>query len=267
MTTTPVAGVLNVALLPLNIRWAEKQSNLDDVATSLTVLPASTDLLVLPELFSTGYCDDPQLMRDMAEPVDGPTMSLVRTWAARYNIAVAGSYLALEGDGIYNRGFFVEPSGDTTYYDKKHLFSLSSESSIFRAGTTHIPVVRFRGWNIAMIICYDLRFPVWCRSRNYRYDLLLVPANWPQSRGYAFEHLLIARAIENQCAVAGCDRGGSDQYGDYDGLSQIFDGRGMPVGELNGPFVYAALRRDKLESYRRHFPISRDSDEFEIVGG
>lgn len=261
----PPTATLNVALLPLPIRLADKCANLDAVEESLSRLPSGTDVLVLPELFTTGYIDNSRQMRDMAEPADGDTIVRVREWAASHSMAVAGSFLALDGGALYNRGFFVEPSGDTTFYDKKHLFSLSAESSILSPGTKEIPVIRFRGWNISMIICYDLRFPVWCRSRNYRYDLLLVPANWPQSRGYAFEHLLIARAIENQSAVAGCDRGGSDQYGDYDGLSQIFDGRGMPVGCQSGPFVYASLRRDKLESYREHFPVNRDADDFEIV--
>lgn len=265
MTDISPTVTLNVALLPLAIRLTDRCANLDAVEESLRSLPAGTDVLVLPELFSTGYIEDPQLMRDMAETSDGPAMKRVRQWASAYNMAVAGSFLALDGGALYNRGFFVEPSGDTTFYDKKHLFSLSAEGSIMSPGTEAIPVIRFRGWNISMIICYDLRFPVWCRSRDYSYDLLLVPANWPQSRGYAFEHLLIARAIENQCAVAGCDRGGSDQYGDYDGLSQIFDSRGMPAGTMSGPFVFAQLRRDKLESYRRHFPVSRDADDFEIM--
>lgn len=260
------AGNLTVTLLPLPIVWADKEANFEAVGTALAELPPGTDLLVLPELFSTGYTDDPQLMRDLAERNTGDTIDRVKAWAAKYNIAVAGSFLASTPPGIYNRGFFIEPSGDETYYDKKHLFSLSAESKVFRPGVRPVPVVRFRGWNIAMIVCYDLRFPVWCRSRNYQYDLLLVPANWPQSRGYAFEHLLIARAIENQCAVAGCDRGGSDQYGCYDGLTQIYDGRGYPVGTQCGPFVTATLRSDRLISYREHFPVGRDADDFNIVG-
>lgn len=266
MTDKLPSATLNVALLPLPIKWADKQANFDAVETSMEHLLAGTDVLVLPELFSTGYVDDPLLMRDMAEQTDGETMAKIRQWAAAHSVAVGGSFLAMEDGRLYNRGFFVEPSGETTFYDKRHLFSLSAESRILTPGNDNVPVIRFRGWNIAMVICYDLRFPVWCRSRNCLFDLLLVPANWPQSRGYAFEHLLIARAIENQCAVAGCDRGGSDQYGDYDGLSQIFDGRGMPVGVQSGPFVFASLRRDKLESYREHFPVSRDADDFEIVG-
>ena len=130
-----------------------------------------------------------------------------------------------------------------------------------------LPVVRFRGWNIALIVCYDLRFPAWCRNRMGAYDLLLVPANWPQSRAYAWQHLLIARAIENQCCVVGANRAGEDSYGVYDGLTYIFDGRGRPVGLIPDecPFVVADLDRAEQEEFRKKFPAMRDADDFRIL--
>lgn len=262
---TDVDKDLRVAALPLAIEWAAKGVNLAAVEAAFRQLPDSTDVVVLPELFSTGYADDEALMRELAERNTGETMDFVKRLAADYNVAIAGSYLASTPPHIYNRAFFIEPSGEETFYDKRHLFSLSSEARIFRRGTDALPVVRFRGWNIAMVVCYDLRFPVWCRARRGHYDLLVVPANWPAARGYAWEHLLIARAIENQSCVVGADRGGSDVYGNYEGLTRIYDGRGMSVGISYGPFIVSDLSKKKLLDYRRNFPATDDADDFTIV--
>lgn len=255
---------LRVAALPMPIVWADKETNISFVERALTQLPPGTDIVVLPELFSTGYADDFELIADLAERNTGPTVDIIKKWAARYGVAIAGSFIASTPPYLYNRGFFIEPSGEETYYDKRHLFSMGNEGKIFRAGDAPMKIVRFRGWNIALIICYDLRFPVWSRSRNNNYDLLLVTASWPKSRGYAFEHLLIARAIENQCAVVGCDRGGSDLFGEYDGLTQIYDSRGIPVGVGASPFVVADLSLAKIQSYREAFPVYKDADDFRI---
>lgn len=256
---------IRIAALPLDIEWGEKKINCDAVARACGSLPAGTDILVLPELFSTGYADDYDAMNELAEAVNGPTMTFIRELARRHSMAIAGSFLASEDGKLYNRGFFVEPNGDTAFYDKRHLFSVSAEARILTAGEERMPVVRFRGWNVSMIICYDLRFPVWCRCHRNEYDILLVPANWPQARGYAFTHLAIARAIENQCCVVAADRGGSDVYGTYDGLTQIFDGRGMPAGNQSGPFVVADLSRKKQDDYRAGFPAANDADDFRFL--
>ena len=256
---------LRVAALPMPIVWADKDANMHTVERALEQLPPGTDVVVLPELFSTGFADDFELMADLAERNTGTTVDTIRVWAARYGVAIAGSFVAATPPHLYNRGFFIEPSGEETFYDKRHLFSVGSEGKIFRPGTTPVPVVRFRGWNIALVICYDLRFPVWCRSVDNNYDLLLVTASWPQSRGYAFEHLLVARAIENQSAVVGCDRGGADEFGKYDGLTQIYDCFGKPVGEIASPFVMANLSLSKIRNYRESFPVSNDADPFQII--
>ncbi len=256
-----------IALLPLDIKWADKEANIAAVTEAMKNLPEGTDLVVLPELFSTGYTDDPELMKDLAERNTGATIDCIKALASQYSVAIAGSYLASTPPKVYNRAFFIEPSGEETFYDKRHLFSLSREAQIFAPGTDPLPVVRFRGWNIAMIVCYDLRFPVWCRCRANSYDLLLVVANWPNSRGYAFEHLLIARAIENQCCVAGANRGGADAYGDYSGLSFVFDSRGYPAARAEGPFIVADLSRESQATFRRNFPVAADADDFQILEG
>ncbi len=257
---------LRVAALPLAIEWADKEANIAAVEKALEKLPAGTDVIVLPELFSTGYSDDPDVLAALAERNTGATVDKIKEWAARTGAAIAGSYLASTHPKIYNRGFFIEPSGEETFYDKRHLFSLSKEAQLFAPGDERPRIVRFRGWNISLIVCYDLRFPVWCRCRQGEYDLLLVTANWPKARGYAWEHLLIARAIENQCCVVGANRGGSDVYGDYAGLTYIFDGRGMAVGVQppDCPFIVADLDGERQESYRRNFPVLNDADDFLI---
>lgn len=257
---------LRVAALPLAIEWADKDANIAAVEKALEKLPAGTDVIVLPELFSTGYSDDPDVLAALAERNTGATVDKIKEWAARTGAAIAGSYLASTHPKIYNRGFFIEPSGEETFYDKRHLFSLSKEAQLFAPGDERPRIVRFRGWNISLIVCYDLRFPVWCRCRQGEYDLLLVTANWPKARGYAWEHLLIARAIENQCCVVGANRGGSDVYGDYAGLTYIFDGRGMAVGVQppDSPFIVADLDGERQESYRRNFPVLNAADDFLI---
>lgn len=256
--------ILRVASLPLDIQWAEKEANLEAVRNAMMSLPEGTDIVVLPELFSTGYNPDTDTLTELAERNSGPTIDFLKSLAAEYSVAIAGSYLAFTPPHLYNRGFFIEPNGDETFYDKRHLFSIGSEAEIFAPGTDRMPIVRFRGWNVSMIICYDLRFPVWSRCRNADYDILLVPSSWPQARGYAFTHLAIARAIENQCSVVAADRGGSDNFGKYDGLTQIFDYRGKAVGTQVGPFIVADLSRKKQDHYRHTFPAFNDADEFTL---
>lgn len=261
-----ISANLRIAVLPLASMPGDIEANLCAVEKALDLLPPGTDMVVLPELFSTGYIDDAEKARALAQRNTGNTIDRIKAWAARTGAAFAGSYLAVTHPKLYNRAFFIEPSGEETFYDKAHLFSLSREAAIFAPGTSRPPRVRFRGWNIAVYVCYDLRFPVWCRNDGTGYDLLVFPANWPQARAYAWEHLLIARAIENQSYVVGANRGGSDAYGDYDGLSYIFDSRGMAVGvqPAGSPFVVADLNGEQLQRYRSGFPVLGDADSFTL---
>ena len=261
---------LKVASVALDIVWTDIEENLFATENIIHRLDKDVDLLVLPELFTTGFISSASLLIKFAEPEDsGDSLTLrkVKEWAAKYNMAIAGSYLSVSSDGrFHNRGFLVEPSGETTFYIKKHLFSLSSEAENFAAGTDTIPVIRFRGWNIALAICYDLRFPAWLRNRGAMYDVLILPANWPARRAYAWEHLLIARAIENQAYVVGANRSGSDDSGPYgDNKSFILNYVGKSIGEVcahHKNVLTATLDRDRLLAYRSSFPALNDADNF-----
>lgn len=263
-----MATKLKIAAIPLKIAWADRDENLNIVENSLRQLSRDTDIVVLPELFSSGFIQDPDVMTSIAEPTSGETMTRIAQLAAQYGVAIAGTFLCKVGNKIYNRGFFVEPNGEETFYDKRHLFSLSSERDSFTAGASLPESVRFRGWNIAMVVCYDLRFPAWCRNRKTgsMYDVMLVPANWPTSRGLAWRSLLSARAIENQAIYVGANRGGSDDYGEYDDSTFIYD----PIGEMistvdeSSGIVYATVDKEDLDHLREKLPFANDADDIVI---
>lgn len=260
-------NTLKIAIIPLDITYGDKTANLEAVERILSDVERDTDIVVLPELFSTAFIPDADTVRAIAEPADGPTIRRVHQWAKSRNCAIAGSYYGNDADGrCFNRGFFIEPSGDEMFYDKRHLFSLSKEARYLTHGASRPPMARFRGWNIAMIICYDLRFPVWSRNGKPAYDIMLVPANWPTARGYAWTQLLFARAIENQSYYVGADRSGTDDFGSYDGLSTIVDFMGAPVGRTDPAtgIVYATADRQALERARRRMPAADDADRFSV---
>jgi predicted amidohydrolase len=255
---------LTVAAVSLNIAWSDRSENLIRVHSLLGTIDSSTDLVVLPELFSTGFIQDAPALEQLAETTDDMTISAVKMWAREFNVAIAGSFLCRQADSYYNRGFIIEPNGEATFYDKRHLFSLSSECTVYESGCEIPPVVRFRGWNISLVICYDLRFPVWCRNDAQRYDVMLVPANWPTARQYAWRQLLIARGIENQAYYVGVNRSGEDDYGNYDNTSLIVDAMGKPMAESKSreDIIYAHLDRDTLNRQRTKLPFGKDADAF-----
>lgn len=264
-------GPLSVAAVELDVVRADKKANLQAAAEAIGSLGEEIDVAVLPEMFSTGYLLDAALARQLAEPSDGPTVEWAARLAARCNCAVSGTFIALDYDGrLFNRAFFTEPSGETAYYDKHHLFAPGGEDRVYTPGRTLSPIVRFRGWNIAMAVCYDLRFPAWLRNVGGGYDLMLVAANWPDAREYAWRQLLIARAIENQAYVVGCNRAGSDDFGAYSGSSLIADPKGMPVAsEAHTPngtrYVAAALAHSAVDDLRRRLPALLHADRFTIT--
>ena len=255
---------LKIALIAIDVIPQDKDKNLANIYSALEKIERGTDIVVLPELFSTGFIKDPEKISEAAEPVSGKTVQKLHQYADKFGFAIAGSFLCKVENNILNRGFFIEPGGDDTFYDKKHLFSLSPEKKLLNPGYSRSPIIRYRGWNISMIICYDLRFPAWCRNINNDYDLLLVPANWPNARAYAWKHLLIARAIENQAYIAGANRSGKDNFGDYDNLSFVFNPTGEPIGEQKDNTVYATLRKKAIEDIRKYLPVINDADVFEI---
>ena len=254
---------ISVAVVPLDISFGDTNANLRAATESVKRLDGTHDIIVLPELFSTGYANNPGAMHELAETDNGITMDAVREMAVCSKAAVTGSMAASGSNGMcYNRAFFVEPDGHATFYDKRHLFSLSREGEIFGKGTETPPVIRFRGWNVALSVCYDLRFPAWMRNRAYAYDIMLLPANWPMARVYALEHLLIARAIENQAPIVCSNRGGRDDYGIYDGCSFAFDHMGMPAFQDSG--TTATFSLESIRAARKRFPAANDADNFDF---
>lgn len=262
---------LTIAIVPLNISWANRDANMKAVETAVENLRPGVDVVVLPELFSTGFIADMDVVGRLAEPDNGPTLTRLRELAAKRRLAIAGSLLG-RNDGateFYNRGFFIEPTGDTAFINKRHLFHVSPEAEILTGGRSTYPVVRFRGWNIALGICYDLRFPVWCRNTmthgRYAYDIFLLPANWPQSRAVALEALSQARAIENQAYMVVANRSGSDEYGDYDGLTFAWDYIGTRICTADASeTVYLTTDPEGLAKLREYMPAGLDSDMFSI---
>lgn len=260
---------LNIALLPMQIVWGMKNLNMDSLREAMLRIHPATDLLILPETFSTGFPAgmDIGMVRSMAEPCDGATMRSLRELSSAHNVAVCGSVIAEDSGELFNRAFFVEPSGETTFADKRHLFTMAGEHHVFSPGTRRL-TVRYRGWNISMVICYDLRFPVWCRNTGSGYDLLIVVANWPQVRINAWKRLIPARAIENLAYVAAVDCKGTDSKGFvYDGSSSVVDFKGdeISVPDHIGNIVYASLSKERLETFREKFPAHLDADTFTLI--
>lgn len=253
--------LLKVAALPLDIAWSDRDENLYMAAEMARRLPRDVDVICLPELFSTGFIADLTMLTRLCDSASShPSLDAVRRIAAETNAAVCASWVWCDADGAFtNRCFFVEPSGEYTCYDKQHLFALSPEARVYKAGSEPMPVVRFRSWDIAMAVCYDTRFPETMRNRPARYDLLIIPANWPDARRFAWEHLLIARAIENQAYVVGVNRCGKDDFGVYSpSTTHILDYLGMDTGECHngcGGAVIASLSHSNLCDARRGFPV------------
>lgn len=266
---------LTVAALPLNITPQSRAANLDALEQAIAVLPERPDVLVLPELFSTGFVADRDAMVQLAENDNGTTMSHLRTLAAQYRMAICGSFLGRNYNGteFYNRAFFVEPNGDTTFCNKRHLFCLSPEAELCTPGHNEYGRVRFRGWNIAFGVCYDLRFPVWCRNVMHRgrpaYDIFLFVANWPRARAYALDTLLKARAIENIAYTVCANRSGEDRYGNYDGLSVANDFMGKTLAQSSeenpSEPIFMTADSDALADFRKKLPAALDADNFTLL--
>lgn len=274
--TIMINNNLNIAAIEYDIAWGDKKANLSIVADAISRLPHGIDLVVLPEMFSTGFITESrQRATELAERNTQETMETLKKLSSTHNIAIAGSFLAHTASQLYNRAFFIEPGNDETFYDKRHLFRMGGESVIYTGGKTMPPQVRFRGWNIKIAICYDLRFPAWCRNRFERdkpYDLLLVTANWPKARLHPWKTLLSARAIENLSYVCGVNRSGTDPQGiDYGaGSSGLYDFKGLActpqaITVDGGKILLFTLDRQSLDHFRQKFPAWKDADQFTIT--
>lgn len=257
---------LNICLAPVTIIWGDKMANLKALEELIKKVHPETDLLVLPECFSTGFPVgmDKDEVRPLAERNTGETIDRLKSLAHKYSMAIAGSYIANTGGNLYNRGFFIEPSGEEYFADKRHLFTMAGEHKVFSHGHERMKV-RFRGWEIALVICYDIRFPVWCRNVSNDYDLLLAVANWPNARINAWNSLLHARAIENQSYVCGVNCKGIDNKGyEYNGASAIIDFKGKDIAVSADGLLYARISKEKLDQFREKFPAYADADDFKI---
>lgn len=255
---------MKLSLLQTDIFWADKQANFDKTEKTLSSLSGTTDLVVLPEMFSTGFCTN---RPDLAEPMDGETVQTLTACAIQFNLALTGSFIATENGKLYNRAFFVTPDGEMTTADKRHLFSMGKEDEIFSAGNDKL-MVHYKGLNIFILVCYDIRFPVWSRNVNNAYDLLIYVANFPHVRMPVWDTLLKARAIENQAYVCGVNRVGTDGMQlEYSGHSALLDAKGnemLSFGEYEEGVKTTEISKTELDRFRQKFAVWKDADRFEL---
>ena len=249
---------LTVTLVQQVIVPNDPQHNLDVFAQSMTAI-TKTDLIVLPEVFTTGFCAS---ARNYAEVEGGRAYQWMQQQAAKHNAVVTGSLVIKEGEQYFNRLVWMRPDGSYTEYNKRHLFRMAGEHTRYAMGNERV-LVEVKGWRVLPLICYDLRFPVWSRNRN-DYDLSLYVANWPSVRSLHWNRLLQARAIENLSYVLGVNRVGMDEAGQhYAGDSSVYG----PAGELiatsqEAELITVELYAERLTEYRERFPAYLDADEF-----
>ncbi len=251
---------MKVAICQYDMSWEDAASNLRTVER--LVERADADLVVLPEMFSTGFKLHASVV---AEPMSGPTIAAMREWSRRYGKAIVGSVVIVDDEGRFrNRQFFVKPSGEMTWYDKRHLFRPGGEGRDYTAGTERV-VVEYGGVRFLLQVCYDLRFPVWSRNRG-DYDAIIYSASWAADRREAWRLLLRARAVENQAFVLGVNRVGDDPSAHYASDSAIVDFRGRTLCEAGDEEALPGLRTRLAghEPLRDAFPALQDADDFEI---
>lgn len=253
--------------------WEDKDSNLKALEQKINSIKAKTHVVVLPEMFSTGFSMKPE---ELAEKMDGQTVQWMKKIATEKKIILTGSAIIEDAGKYYNRLIWMLPNGEYGYYDKRHLFAYGDEDQHYAAGTERL-ITSVNGWKINLLVCYDLRFPVWARQsplhldeeRNgAEYDVLVYVANWPERRSTAWKTLLRARAIENQCYVIGVNRVGKDGKDiHYSGDSMVID----PLGEIlytkgdgEEDVFTITLEKDRLEQARSKFPFLKDADIFTI---
>lgn len=259
-----MADSLRVSMIQSHIIWEDRDENLGYYGDLLRRVSGKTDIAILPETFTTGFSME---VDKLGDTMDGSTVATIKEWAVRYNLAVAGSFIAKEEGLYYNRAFFITPDGAAWFYDKHHLFRMAGEDKHFTPGNERV-IVRYKDWNICLLVCYDLRFPVWSRNVDNEYDLLIYVANWPEARKKVWKTLLQARAIENMAYVCGVNRVGVDGKGFvYCGDSMIFSPKGQKLadaGKREEITRTCVLQKSELEDLRTKFPVWKDADTFTI---
>ena len=251
---------LRITLLQLDLAWENKEINLSHVENKIAALKDQTDLVILPETCTTGFT---MHTSSLAETMYGDTMSHLRNLSKSCNIAIAGSFIHGDENIYHNRAFLITPEGDCYHSDKRHLFRMGGEDRSYTPGDSRL-IVNYNGWNILLLVCYDLRFPVWSRNHSCEYDLAIYVANWPFSRIKVWDVLLTARALENQAYVCGVNRIGTDPYGiHYGGHSVLINAKGEPLAFLSEEkeaVVTSSIDKKSLSDYRIKFPVWKDAD-------
>ena len=254
---------LKIAAIQSNIVWEKVADNLKNYEAFLSNVSPNTNLVVLPEMFSTGFTMNPE---NCAESMDGTSVTWMQEKAMELDVALMGSLVIRERESYYNRVVFVYPNGALRYYNKRHLFSLAGEDEKYTQGKERL-ILDYKGWKICPMICYDLRFPVWSRNTK-NYDLLVYMANWPKPRINAWNTLLKARSIENMCYTIGVNRVGSDENGyEFNGHSQAFDMLGNSIAGSNEnqeQIFEFTIQKENLIATRNKFQFLNDQDSFEI---
>lgn len=254
---------LKVTLIQTSLYWEDIDKNIKMFSGKLDKIKGNTDLIILPEMFTTGFTMNAKML---SEGMNGKAVLFMKHYSKKLNSYIAGSVIIKSGNKYYNRLIVCSPEGRLQYYDKRHLFSIGKENLVFSGGKKHL-IVNIRGWRVAFFICYDLRFPVWCRNNN-NYDAAVFSANWPKERNYYWKNLLLARAIENQCYVAGVNGIGNDGNGYLlSGDSAVINPLGKYLIDAKGKKGIFSTELDKniLENFRKKFPVYKDADRFKII--
>lgn len=260
-------STLTLTILQTDLHWEDKAANRQLLEQKIRSIE-KTEIVLLPEMFSTGFSMKPE---QLAETMDGETVQWMRRLSAEKKIIIAGSLIIEEDGQYYNRLIWMLPNGQHGVYDKRHRFAFAGEDEQYTAGSKRL-IASVKGWKINLLICYDLRFPVWARQsvneEGPEYDVLIYVANWPDRRSHAWKTLLQARAIENQCYVAGVNRVGDDGNGiHYSGDSMVID----PLGEIlyhkkeEEDIFTITLEKEHLQTVREKFPFWKDADQFMII--
>ena len=266
-------STLTITTIQSNLLWEEKSASLNLLEKKIAGIEEKTEIVVLPEMFSTGFS---MKTKELAETMDGETMQWMKRVSRENSIILTGSIIIEEEGNYYNRLIWMLPNGQYGHYDKRHLFAYGEEDKYFKPGDKRL-IASVKGWKINLLVCYDLRFPVWARQSplslrrgdggEVEYDVLIYVANWPERRSHAWKTLLCARAIENQCYVVGVNRVGSDGNNIYySGNSLIIDPLGQVLYHMadEEDVFTITLQKEMLEETRSKFPFWKDADSFNI---
>ena len=258
---------LTITTIQSNLIWEEKEANLRMLEQKIAGIEEKTEIVVLPEMFNTGFSMSPETL---AETMEGETIEWMKRVSRENSIVLTGSLMIEEAGKYYNRLVWMLPNGQYGYYDKRHLFAFGEEDKHYSRGNKRL-IASVKGWKINLQVCYDLRFPVWARQQNTEagaeYDVLIYVANWPERRSHAWKTLLCARAIENQCYVVGVNRVGSDGKNVYhSGNSLVIDPLGQVLYHMadEEDVNTITLQKEMLEDVRSKFPFWKDADSFNI---